>query len=142
MKKILNLMLTVLATALVLQSCKPKPNDKDIQSIVESYVKAIASDDFDKAQELATSGSDSMLQMQKVLELGGYINDTVLAEMNAAKELEMNATLTFGATTFSEDGSKAVVNYTSSAGGGEETIHLQNVDGKWLIDMKADMPNE
>ena len=131
-------MMIVAVCAFVLQSCKSKPTDKDVQAVVENFVKAIANDNYDKAKELATDGTDAMLEVEKLQT--GMIPDSLMTETNAAKEILKTATLSFGATTFNEDGTTAEVNFTSSAGNTEETMYLKKVDDKWLVDFEADMP--
>ena len=54
-----------------------------------------------------------------------------------------SATISFGKTTFNEEGTEASVIFMSSESPGkEETIKIKKVDEKWLADMGGDMPTE
>lgn len=131
-------MMVVAVCAFVLQSCKSKPTDKDVQAVVESFEKAIANENFDEAKSLSTDGSNSMLDMQ--VDQSSMLPDSLVATQNAAKEKARNATITFGKTTFNEDGTEATVIYTSSADGIEDTHYLVKEGDKWLVDMEGGMP--
>ena len=63
--------------------------------------------------------------------------------MNIESPMSKNATLTFGTTTFNEEGTEATVQYSSSeVPGVEETITVKKVEKEWLVDMAAGMPAE
>jgi len=140
MKKVLNLMMVVAVCAIAFQSCKSKPSDKEVQGVANDFIKAIANEDYDKAKDLATDGTDKMLEQMKMF--SSMVPDSLQGEMDSARAIARNATYTFGETTFNEEGTEATVKFTTSeAPDKEETIVLKKVDKKWLADLEAGMPS-
>lgn len=131
-------MMAIAVCAFALQSCKSKPTDKDVQAVVTSFEKAVANENFDEAKKLSTESSNSMLDMQVGLSTG--MPDSLIQIQKAAQEKARNATITFGKTTFNEDGTEATVIFTSSDDGMEDTHYLIKEGDKWLVDMEGGMP--
>lgn len=139
MKKIFNLMMVVAISAIVLQSCKSKPSEKDVQAVANDFLKAIVNEDYDKAKELGTDQTDEMIEQIKMF--SSMIPDSLQGEMDSARAVAKNATISFGSTTFNEEGTEATVVFTSSENPGkEETIKIKKVEKEWLADMGGDMP--
>ena len=137
-------MMVVAVCAIALQSCKSGPSEKEIQKevqgVADNFIKAVIAEDFDKAKELATDGTDKILEQINMV--ASMIPDSLQDENNARKQASKNATFTFGATTFNEEGTEATVMFTSSqTPDKEESIILKKVDKKWLADMEASMPS-
>ncbi len=133
-------MMIIAVCAIALQSCKSKPSEQDVQNVANDFIKAVTNEDYDKAKELATDESDKMLEQIKML--SSMIPDSLQAEYNERRSAAKNAKITFGATTFNEDGTEATVKFTSSESPDkEESIMLKKVDDKWLADMQASMPS-
>ncbi len=141
MKKILNVIMIIATISFVFQSCKSKPSEKDVQDVAEKFLKAIINEDYETAKELGTDNTDQMIEQIKMF--SSMIPDSLQGEMDSARAVAKNAKLTFGATTFNEEGTEASVKFTSSeAPDREETINIKKVDDKWLADMGGDMPAE
>lgn len=141
MKKVFNLFMVIAVCGIALQSCKSKPSEKDVQDVADKFLKAIVNEDYDAAKELGTDNTDQMIEQIKMF--SSMIPDSLKGEMDSARAIAKNATITFGATTFNEEGNEATVKFTSSeAPDKEETITLKKVDDKWLADMGGDMPAE
>ncbi len=133
-------MMVVTLCVIALQSCKSKPSDKEVQGVANDFIKAIANEDYDKAKDLATDGTDKMLEQMKML--SSMVPDSLQGEMDSARAIARNASYTFGTTTFNEEGTEATIKFTSSeAPSKEETIVLKKVDKKWLADLEAGMPS-
>jgi len=133
-------MMVVAVCAIAFQSCKSKPSDKEVQGVANDFIKAIANEDYDKAKDLATDGTDKMLEQMKMF--SSMVPDSLQGEMDSARAIARNATYTFGETTFNEEGTEATVKFTTSeAPDKEETIVLKKVDKKWLADLEAGMPS-
>lgn len=139
MKKVLNLMMVVAVSALMLQSCKSKPSESDVQGVANDFLTAIVNEDYDKAKELGTDETDQMIEQIKMF--SSMIPDSLQGEMDSARAAAKNATISFGTTTFNEEGTEASVIFTSSENPGkEETIKIKKVDKMWLADMSGEMP--
>ncbi len=139
MKKTFNLLMIVAVCAIVLQSCKSKPSDKEVQGVANDFLKALINEDYAKAKELGTDDTDNMVEMTKMG--ASMMPDSLKAEMETLKQEAKKATLTMGAVTFNEEGTEATVKFTSSqAPGREESLKMKKVDKKWLADMAGDMP--
>ena len=141
MKKVLNVLMVVVLCTVALQSCKSKPSEKDVQGVANDFLKAIVNEDYDKAKELGTDETDQMIEQIKMF--SSMIPDSLQGEMDSARNVAKSATISFGKTTFNEEGTEASVIFMSSESPGkEETIKIKKVDEKWLADMGGDMPTE
>jgi len=139
MKKVLNIFMVFAVCAIAFQSCKSKPSDKEVQGIASDFIKAITAEDYEKAKELATDNTDAMLEQLK--QYSSMVPDSLRGQMDSARAIAQNATISFGETTFNEEGTEATIKFsTSEAPGKEETIVLKKVDKKWLADLEAGMP--
>ncbi len=138
MKKIFNLTMAIAICAFTMQSCKSKPSEKDVQATVENFYKALANEDYARAKELGTESTDNNVEIIKMN--SSMIPDSIMAEMSERRERVKNATLTFGETTFNEEGTTAEVTYTSSADGTTDQAYLVKEGDKWLIDLEGGMP--
>ena len=132
--------MVIAVSAIVLQSCKSKPSEKEMQGIAEEFLKALVNEDYDKAKELGNDATDGDIENIKMFSL--MVPDSLKSEMDSARTAMKGATFNFGETTFNEEGTEVTVKYTTSITPTvDETITLKKVDDKWLVDMKADMPS-
>ncbi len=123
MKNILKT-LAVLLTVIFMASCG---SSDDPKGVAEDFLKALGKQDYEKAKELSTEKTKSMLTLIESMAKMAKENGEV-AEPDKMPDFEMGKC--------EVDGDKAVCHYT--ADGKEEKINLVKVDGDWKVDMNKE----
>lgn len=129
MKKLITIVLSIAFAGVLLQSCK---GDKagDPKEAATAFLNSLKDMDYEKAKELGTDETDKMLDMMSAF--SSMMPDSLKEE---AKKI------TFNISDAKVEGDACTVTFSSSdAPGNTDEIKLIKVDGKWLVDMKMDMP--
>jgi len=127
MKKILTLVAIACAVALLV-SCGTKDDKAQVKEVIEGFMKANASADYDKLKSLVTP--ESLVMIEQMEDMSKNLSEE-------AKKIMIDAakSVTFDAESI-EVGENAVTATAATRVLGPKTpIALKKVDGKWLIDM-------
>jgi hypothetical protein len=114
-------------------ACKTTQNsEKSPAGVTTKFIKCLAKFELDDARKLGTEKTGRMIDMLDMLvelskEKGA---DSVLKKKDVQVEILKTAI----------DGNHAVVTYRNDQGK-EQTMDLIKEKGKWLVDMKKEMPN-
>ena len=109
-----------------------KNSEKSPAGVTARFLKLLGNFEFDEARKLGTEKTNRVIDMlDMLLELSKEKGaDTILKKKDINVEIVKTAI----------DGDHALVTYRNEQGK-EQTMDLVKEKGKWLVDMKKEMPN-
>jgi len=120
MKKIFQILVAVMAVV-ILTNCGSKQGP---ETVAENFLKHLNQKEYAEAKKLGTEATQQMITFL----------ESFPAEDVAVEEL------TIENMKCTEEGDNATCTYTEN--GQEANVNLTKVDGKWLVDMPKEMPEE
>jgi len=126
------LVAVLLGSACCMSACKTaKTKANSPEAVAKKFLKHLSLYEFAECRELGNSNTDKMIDMLEVLmDLSKEKGQEGQLEK---KEREITVVKT------AIDGKVAVVTYLDEKGI-EQTLNMVKEDGKWLVDMKKEMP--
>ncbi len=102
---------------------------RSMEQTTADFLTALEKKEYNKAKKLGTQNTKQMLDLlQELARLAPLSPD--LGGKSNIDERKINC---------KKKGDKAVCDYCCNQAGAPDQVHLINVDGKWLVDMKKDM---